>query len=83
MNKRSSTSVHKNIGMRIRRSRMTAGLSQEQLAELLDITFQQVQKYENGKNRVSAGRLVDIAYYVSRPIEWFFNDVAILRRREL
>lgn len=58
---RRSTPFDKEIGIRIRRLRRDAGLSQSQLAELIGVTFQQVQKYESGKNRISAAKLREIS----------------------
>lgn len=63
------------IGARVRRARRESEMSQEKLAGLLGITFQQVQKYENGKNRLSGARLVAVARALDRPIEYFFQDV--------
>jgi transcriptional regulator with XRE-family HTH domain len=57
---RAATDVDKRLAARIRKRRREAGLSQVQLAGRLGITFQQVQKYESGRNRISAGRLLDI-----------------------
>lgn len=59
------------IGQRIRMARLTANLSQENLGEALGITFQQIQKYEKGVNRVGSGRMVKIAEVLKRPIAWF------------
>jgi len=61
MNKKATNSLDKIIGSRIRARRLSVGISQERLSSLLGITFQQVQKYENGINRVTASRLVEIA----------------------
>lgn len=58
---RSSTDVDKFVGQRIRQLRMQIGLSQQHIGEALGISFQQVQKYEKGNNRLSAGRLLDLA----------------------
>jgi transcriptional regulator with XRE-family HTH domain len=54
---------------------MLLGISQEQLAEMLGLTFQQVQKYERGTNRVSASRLFQLARALDTPITWFFDDM--------
>ncbi|MBV8071976.1 MAG: helix-turn-helix transcriptional regulator [Acidobacteriaceae bacterium] len=51
------------------------GLSQERVAELLGVTFQQVQKYERGANRVSASRLLDLSRVLNVPITFFFDDM--------
>ncbi|MBX6366786.1 MAG: helix-turn-helix transcriptional regulator [Rhodospirillales bacterium] len=61
------------VGARLRERRLLLGLSQQQLAKALGITFQQVQKYENGVNRISASRLWDISRRLEVPIEWFFG----------
>ncbi len=61
------------VGQRIRWRRRELKLTQEQLGEKLDLTFQQVQKYELGVNRVSAGRLYEIAEVLSAPITYFFD----------
>ncbi len=64
------------VGLRIRLRRQTMKLSQEQLAESLGISFQQVQKYENGSNRVSASRLYDVAKSLATPISYFFDGLS-------
>jgi transcriptional regulator with XRE-family HTH domain len=61
------------VGSRIRLRRTMLGMSQERLAEGLGITFQQVQKYEKGTNRVGASRLQNIASLLSAPISFFFE----------
>ena len=58
---RSANLIDRRLGQRLRARRLEAGLSQERLAELLGLTFQQVQKYEKGVNRIAASRLFDIA----------------------
>ena len=67
------TDVH--VGSRIRLRRNMMGMSQERLGESLGITFQQVQKYEKGTNRVGASRLQDIASILTAPVSFFFDDV--------
>ncbi|MBD9389740.1 helix-turn-helix transcriptional regulator [Agrobacterium sp. AGB01] len=62
------------VGSRIRLRRSIAGLSQEQLADGLGLTFQQVQKYEKGINRVSASRLQHISEVLEVPISFFFEN---------
>lgn len=62
------------VGQQIRRRRATLGMSQEQLAEVLKISFQQVQKYERGVNRVGASRLHDLMRALDVPIAYFFDD---------
>ena len=62
------------IGTLIRRYRQDAGLSQEKLAEMVGVSFQQIQKYENGANRISAGALFELAGFLDKPLLWFFPD---------
>lgn len=66
--------IDRAVGQRIRIRRLLVGLSQEALAERLGLTFQQVQKYEKGVNRVSASRLLDLARVLDVPIPFFFED---------
>lgn len=63
------------VGNRIRLRRTLLGLSQEKLATLLGLTFQQVQKYERGMNRVGASRLWDIGKVLEVPIGFFYEDM--------
>lgn len=62
------------VGSRIRLRRAMVGMSQEKLGESLGITFQQVQKYEKGTNRVGASRLQNIAAVLNVPVSFFFED---------
>jgi transcriptional regulator with XRE-family HTH domain len=66
------TDVH--VGSRVRLRRNMLGMSQEKLGELLGITFQQVQKYEKGSNRVGASRLQAISSILNVPVSFFFED---------
>ena len=68
--------VDVHIGDRIRRRRKLLGLSQEKMAEELGLTFQQVQKYEKGFNRVSASRLWDFSQILQVDINFFFEDMS-------
>ena len=63
------------VGARIRMRRNLLGWSQEKLGNLLGLTFQQVQKYEKGLNRVSASRLWDFSTVLSIPVSFFFEDM--------
>jgi transcriptional regulator with XRE-family HTH domain len=63
------------VGARIRTRRLLIGMNQESLARSLGLTFQQVQKYEGGANRVSASRLSQIAEVLGVSIDYFFNDL--------
>jgi len=64
-----------NAGKHVRLQRTLLGVSQEQLGVELNITFQQVQKYERGANRISASRLWDISQILDVPISYFFDDM--------
>jgi transcriptional regulator with XRE-family HTH domain len=63
------------VGKRIKIRRTMLHISQEQLAGYVGVTFQQVQKYESGDNRVSASRLYDISLVLNCPISYFFEDI--------
>jgi transcriptional regulator with XRE-family HTH domain len=67
--------VDAHVGHRVRLRRMLIGMSQERLGELLGLTFQQVQKYEKGINRIGAGRLFEVAGILGVPITFFYEDV--------
>ncbi len=67
--------VDVHVGGRIKLRRTLLGLSQERLGDALGLTFQQVQKYERGANRVSASRLHDMARALGVPIGYFFDDL--------
>lgn len=71
---RETTALDAKIGAAIRSAREGAGLSQQALAGKLGITFQQIQKYEKGANRVAASRLYDIARALKSPIRAFLPD---------
>lgn len=64
------------VGVRIRMRRKEMGVSQEKLAEALGITFQQVQKYERGANRVSASKLWEIASALKTPVAYFYDGLS-------
>lgn len=68
------TDIDIKVGQKIRLRRIHLGLSQHDLAKLLKITFQQIQKYEKGINRVSSGRLYHFARLLKVPIKYFFED---------
>ncbi len=63
------------VGNRIRMRRNILGWSQEKLGDLLGLTFQQIQKYEKGLNRVSASRLWDFSVVMDTPISFFYDDM--------
>ena len=87
MQKKSPNQVDRHIGSRVRARRLMLGMSQEKLADALGLTFQQVQKYEKGVNRIGAGRLLHLAGTatgvacapMSRSIEFFFEGLPGLR----
>lgn len=73
--KKGPNPVDVHVGRRIRIRRVLSGLSQTALADRLGLTFQQLQKYESGANRVSASRLWQIAQILDVPIAWFFMGI--------
>jgi len=70
--------VDRHVGRRMRLRRRALKLSQEKLGHELGLTFQQVQKYERGVNRVSAGRLFEISQVMDVPVSYFFDGIAEL-----
>ena|ERR1043166_3362756 len=66
------------VGQKLRQRRLMLGLTQQKLGKLLTLTFQQVQKYERGLNRVSASRLFEISSALKVPITYFFEDAPAL-----
>jgi len=73
---RRTTPVDHHVGARTREARLERDMSQTDLAHACGITFQQIQKYENGANRVSASRLWQFAAVLGKPIGWFFEGLA-------
>ena len=71
----SARTINQSVGRRVRAIRMTCGHSQEHVAQLLNLSFQQVQKFESGSSRISPDKLLSIARYYDMPIAWFFDDV--------
>ncbi len=67
--------VDSHVGARVRIRRKLLGVSQQQLADALGLTFQQVQKYERGSNRVSASKLYEIARFLTTPVAYFFEEL--------
>jgi transcriptional regulator with XRE-family HTH domain len=63
------------IGMKIHELRISMGLSRQQLAAKIGVTHQQLQKYEKGTNRISAGRLAAISHALNKPVSFFFDGV--------
>ncbi len=71
--KRSPNPIDKHVGARVRMRRIMLSMSQEKLAEALGVTFQQVQKYEKGANRIGASRLQEISRTLQVPPSFFFD----------
>lgn len=72
--KRTPNSVDVHVGSRVRSRRLAVGLTQDKLARALGLTFQQIQKYEKGTNRIGAGRLQAISRILDTPVSFFFSD---------
>ena len=72
---RGTSNVDQGVGKRVKEARVACGMSQAELAEALGITFQQIQKYEKGSNRIAASRLMLLARVLDKPIEWFVADM--------
>ena len=73
--KKQANPIDGQVGSRLRLRRMMIGMSQEKLGEMLGLTFQQVQKYEKGVNRIGAGRLFEVARILGVPIQYFYESV--------
>jgi transcriptional regulator with XRE-family HTH domain len=67
--------IDKYVGSRIRERRIMMGLTQQQLADMIDVTYQQAHKYEKGFNRVSAGRLFEIGQVLGVPVSFFYEGL--------
>jgi transcriptional regulator with XRE-family HTH domain len=74
MNAKAPNAIDVYVGSRVRMRRLLLGLSQERLADQIGVTFQQVQKYEKGMNRIGASRLQKIAEVLSAPPSYFFQQ---------
>ncbi len=73
MAKRAFNPIDKHVGSRVRMRRMMLNMSQEKLEDALGLTFQQVQKYEKGTNRIGASRLQQISHILQVPVSFFFE----------
>lgn len=73
---RKPSPIDLHVGSRVRLRRKMLGVSQERLADALKLTFQQVQKYERGANRVSASKLFEIAGFLDVPVSYFFEGLS-------
>ena len=67
--------VDVHVGSRVRLRRTLLGLSQERLGEAVGLTFQQIQKYERGANRIGASRMYDLAHVLDVPVSFFFEEM--------
>ena len=75
MPKKQANPIDVQVGNRVRIRRMLIGMSQERLGDLLGLTFQQVQKYEKGVNRIGAGRLFEVARILNVPVDFFYEGL--------
>ena len=73
MAKKAPNPIDKHVGSRVRMRRMMLSMSQEKLGDALGLTFQQVQKYEKGTNRIGASRLQQISHILQVPVSFFFE----------
>src|SRR3982751_3541295 len=71
--KKTPNPIDRHVGSRVRMRRMMLSMSQEKLGDSLDLTFQQIQKYEKGTNRIGASRLQQIAHILQVPVSFFFD----------
>jgi transcriptional regulator with XRE-family HTH domain len=74
--KKQANPIDVQVGNRVRIRRMLIGMSQERLGDLLGLTFQQVQKYEKGVNRIGAGRLFEVARILNVPVDIFYEGAS-------
>jgi transcriptional regulator with XRE-family HTH domain len=74
--KKQANPIDIQVGNRVRIRRMLIGMSQERLGDLLGLTFQQVQKYEKGVNRIGAGRLFEVSRILNVPIDFFYEGLS-------
>ncbi len=73
--------VDVHVGGRVRAGRTLIGMNQEELGKHVGVTFQQIQKYENGMNRIAASRLWRFSLVLGRPISWFFEGIGERKRK--
>src|SRR5262245_25665476 len=79
MAKKAPNPIDKHVGSRVRMRRMMLGMSQEKLGDALGLTFQQVQKYEKGTNRIGASRVQQISQILQVPVAFFFEGAPDLQ----
>ena len=82
MVKKAPNPIDKHVGSRVRMRRMMLSMSQEKLGAALSLTFQQVQKYEKGTNRIGASRLQQISHILQVPVAFFFEGAPSLPQGE-
>ncbi|KCZ90015.1 helix-turn-helix domain-containing protein [Hyphomonas johnsonii] len=78
---RKPTDADRYVGQQLRQGRREASLTQDGLAQMLGVTFQQIQKYEAGHSRMSAGRLREVAIALKKPISFFYEPFEPIGRR--
>ena len=74
---RRANPIDVHVGSRVRLRRMLLGMSQEKLGEHLGLTFQQIQKYEKGINRIGASRLFDLSNVLGVPVQFFYEELPV------
>lgn len=77
MSGRKPNPMDTHVGSRVRLRRMVIGMSQEKLGERMGLTFQQIQKYEKGTNRIGASRLFQLSQILDVPVQFFFEDAPL------
>jgi transcriptional regulator with XRE-family HTH domain len=77
-----ANAADRHVGARIRERRVMMGLSQQQLARMVGVTYQQAHKYERGLNRISAGRLFEIAQVLDVPVSFFFEGLTTMSEHQ-
>jgi transcriptional regulator with XRE-family HTH domain len=80
---RRANPIDVHVGSRVRFRRMLLGMSQEKLGEKLGLTFQQIQKYEKGINRIGASRLFDLAQVLGVPVQFFYEEAPVGEQSQL
>lgn len=71
--------IDRHVGNRVRARRIVLGMSQSELADVVGVSFQQIQKYERGDNRISPSKLWRFGRHMGVPVEWFFMDMPLER----
>ena len=79
---RTGSPIDAHVALRLKAARVSAGLSQENAAAHIELTFQQLQKYEHATNRISAGKLALLADLYGKPVSWFFDGASLPGRKD-